>query len=223
MINVAKLSIVFALISLPRGAPAQINMAFPGQPTTVENFVTELSTKSHTPGSLIIQGECISNQEVVAPLPDPPAGPFRNLNQALTLLQRTDTHLAWSREGDGFFRITDKRVPTDILEIQLKPFQFNKSSDVFLAVAELLQAPEVERYFTEHAIQHGFVYRHLFSPLPSDKPPNLSDIQSGLTLREALDTIAKFYQGAWIYDECSDGHVRRVTIRATPVGFPMSR
>ncbi len=210
-------------MSLPHSAPAQIKMAYPGSPTTVDNFVTDLSFKSRTPGSLIIQGECISNQEVVAPFPHPPTGPFRNLNQALTLLQRADRHLAWSRDGDGFFRITDKRMPNDILEIKLKPFQFNKSSDVFFAVAELIQAPEVERYFTEHGIQHGLVYNHLFSPMLSTKSPNLSDVQSGLTLREALDTIAKFYQGTWIYSECTDGHIRRVTIRATPVGFPKSK
>ena len=198
-----------------------IKLSFPGQPTSVENLITEVAAKSENSGSLVVSGTCTEGPDgpgVAALLKSPPDGPFRNFKDALDSLVRADKRLTWNRAPDGKFRIRDSRVPDDILGIHLHEVRIDNALGGDLAIAQLMKAPEITAFFSKNSIETGLVVNHLGGAGPG--LPRYTAELHDTTLAAALDRIIAFYPGVWIYSECNTGSKRRVMIRSFEVRWP---
>jgi hypothetical protein len=169
-------------------------------------------------GSLILSGTCMAtnvDKDVVGDaLPHPPQGPFQDLGEAMTAVSQLDPHLSWTRDAGGLLRVSDDRVPDDVLRIRIQRVHFKSAVDANEAIRSVLSSPEVRAYFKENHIEDGTVFNSLM-PLSTKGLPRLSADLRNVTVAEALDRVMRFFPGLWIYSECREGSLRRVMVRGS--------
>jgi hypothetical protein len=194
-------------------------------PTTVENFLDELFLLTHSSGSLILRGTCkvtnVTNGVASDDLPNPPQGPFQNLDEALNAVSKLNPHLSWSRDANGLTRVRDDRVPTDVLRLRLQRVHFNRVRDSNAAIRIVLDAPEVQAYFRENDIERSTSFNASMYTTPRGFPTSSGDLRN-VTVAEALDRIMRFFPGLWMYNECENGPLKRVMVDGFEVGSPAS-
>ncbi len=188
--------------------------------TNVLNFVKTAFSDTQSSGSLVLRAAtCRENGDLLPDeLSDPPAGPFHNLDEALTSLSRVDPRVSWSRGPNGLVRVRDGRVQSDLLRVHIRRVQFRDRADALLAVQDVLSAPEVRSYIREHHVEKGMFFAAggglLPGPGSTKGAPKLSGTLRNVTVAEALDHIATFFHTLWVYGECGQGAHRRVVITA---------
>jgi hypothetical protein len=186
-----------------------------GAPTSVEYFVVEMFALAHSSGSLTLSGTCAEdmNGDDVVPneLAYSPPGPFHNLGEAMTALSELDPHMSWFRDSGSLMRVSDDRVPDDVLSIRLKRVHFTGAAWGNDSIQDVLSAPEVRAYFKDKHIQLGSMPLN-GRPMSTKDLPRLSGDLRDVTVAEALDHVMRFFDGLWIYSECSAGPVRRVMV-----------
>jgi hypothetical protein len=216
-------SLWFVLLTTQVGLAQEFRPLSKGAPTTVENFLQEMFFLTGASGSMILSGTCkdaaanVDKAVISDALPLPPQGPFDSLGDAITAVSRLDSHISWTLDTGGLMRVSDNRVTDGLLHVVIHQIHFNKAADPNEAIRILLSAPEVQEYFNQNHIEQGTVF---MMPMNSKDAPKLSAGLRNSTVAEALDSIVKFFPGLWIYDECTDGPRRRVTVRGAEVGPP---
>ena len=190
--------------------------------TTVENYVQQMFFDMHGSGSMVFRGTCRDTQQGRVVYSDelshPPQGPFKNLGEAMTAVSALDPHVSWLRDADGLIRVNDDRLIGDVLQVRLKRVRFKRVVDATRAVEVVMSASEVTDYLQRNHIEQEIL--RTASVTPGRDLPELSDELREVTVAQALDRIIRFFPGLWVYGECSCGSVRRVTIRASSVGWP---
>ena len=225
MIRRITISVLFLLsvsMAVQIGWSKEFRPLSKGTWTTVENFVVEMFFLTKDSGSMTLSGTCETTQQgnvvVSDTLLHPPRGPFQNLGEALTAVSQLDPHLSWIRDKEGLMRVSDDRVPDDVLRIRLQRVRFRRAVDVNEAIRSVMSAPEVRAYFKENHIEDATVFINVV-PLSTKGFPRLSDELRNVTVAEALDRIVRFFPGLWIYSDCRNGSLRRVGVRGAVVGW----
>jgi hypothetical protein len=216
------LTTAIGTLLLSSSQQAQPHSPTTSERTTVENYVQEVFFQTHDSGSMTFRGACRYTQQgrVVYSdeLANPPTGPFKNIDEAMAALSAVDTHVSWKRDAEGLIRVSDDRVIGDVLRVRLKRIHFKAVADATTAIEQVMAGPEVRDYLKRKHID-ALVLRTTFVTAGTALP-KLSDELRDVTAAQALDRIIRFFPGVWFYGECSCDSSRRVTLRASSVGWP---
>lgn len=210
--------VLLGIGALQVGATQRAGPASQGASINVLNFVNRVfwSSDTQSSGSLVLHGTCRENGDVIPGLiENPPAGPFSSIGAALTALSRVDPRVSWHRDANGMWRIRDGEVSDGLLRVRLRRIVFKNRARAFLAVDDVLSAPEALSYTKKHHIENGMFFAAGGGLLPGPGStkglPRLSGTLRNVTVAEALDHVARFFHTVWVYGECrSDAHIRVV-------------
>lgn len=185
------------------------------------NFVNGVfwSSETQSSGSLVLHGTCRGNGDIIPDLiENPPTAPFHSIGEALTALSRVDPRVSWHHDAIGMWRIRDGEVSEGLLRVRLRQVVFKNRARAFLAVDDVLSAPEARSYIREHHIENGMFFAAGGGLLPGPEStkglPELSGTLTNVIVDEALDHVAQFFHTLWVYGECRSNARIRVVITA---------
>lgn len=222
MLRLLTITAMLMLISSPGSAPPRApqrpRRSSKGSPSDVIDFVVDAFGRAGVPGSLVTGGTCNapnSGSDAVSDvLPNPPSGPFHSIDAALTALVKADPRVSWRRGPDGVIRVWDGKVPEGLLHLRLKQVHLRDRARAWRALNDILSAPGVRVYFRKKHLRWGLysTMGGITSGGGTKGLPRLSATMRNVTVEQALDRVAEFFRGVWIYSYCQSGPRRLVVI-----------
>lgn len=185
--------------------------------TTVDGYAAEKYFDFHASGSIALGGTCKDSLPginiVTERLSTRPAGPFKNLDEALDALTQLDNRYSWTRQSDSFVKLRDNHVTAPLLSFRLNLFKSRSRIDSDEMIRELMSIPEVVSFMKSNGIAFEIAFTGASFHHHSEGSSSQSITLRNVTIEEALDRIVLLYPGVWIYNECSREAGKAITIR----------
>jgi hypothetical protein len=170
--------------------------------------------EAHLSGSIGLAGRCDPSHLPGFPQFANAAASVSSPLAALREIAASDSGMRVKQDANGTIRMTEKGVPSDILNVRISHIDFEDYShheihSANLAVRLILSAPEVKSFMARHNIAAPQVTGPWGSgtgPGESRWPPNAPHISGSLdniTVLEALDRVLSAFPGeAFVYWNC---------------------
>lgn len=113
-------------------------------------------------------------------------------------------HVRVTQSRSGIIRINVGDVPSDLLQTKIAMLRFNPDQQYTeeLALIAIQSAREVEVAMRKHGFEHPVVVTSIMVLGPAPGRPHLPKRITNVTLDQALDLVAKTFEGIVTYEEC---------------------
>lgn len=172
--------------------------------TTTDAFYSSLG-RTRSPGGMARLASCEPDTLLQSWKPSEAA-----LREVLDVLVASDPRYKWKMEDDVVNLLPATGEPT-LLKTRLSEFNIEDTASARAALAQLLALSEVKKRMRDLHLKPGIA---LITGLSTPHPTKFSVKQSGGTLRDALNAIARAEgQGIWDYVETHCNGTDEVMIR----------
>jgi hypothetical protein len=195
--------------------------------------ITEVLLDLRISGSIELNGRCGPGVRIpdLPPLGQPQKPYGDNVVGTLQSLFSSEARLYVYQDHEGFYRVVEPGVTTDILGVRISRLRFDSIRFPQEALDLVLYAPEVQAFMHDHLI--GQPYSTIYiGPPPYDMPrptaagrafagprltanapsdaPSVSGYLENAAVSDALDHIASTLHGLWLYQNCKSPDGQRL-------------